>query len=369
MKKTILVYILVILAVGAGLSACRPKPAAESAAEKTEDASPTVVTLTPEAVKTAEIQTEPAVFRSATRTIHVPGEVIFNPKRLAHVTSRSTGRIEQLLSYPGDRVTRGQVLLSLYSQDFLATQADFLQAAQRLKRVVEDPAERATARSFYESAKNKLRVFDLPDAELAEVESSGSTLTLLPVRAPFDGTVIESVVTLGDYIQVGASLFRIADLSSVWADMQAYVKDLPAVHVGSDITLGISDLPGREFKGRIFQVGNTVDEKTRTIHVRVELKNEDGQLRPGMFVEADILASVKNNVLTVPGAAIQEFQNKKVVFVRVKNHTYAVRDVVVGASFEGYVEILKGLGEREAVATTGSFFLKSELLKKTLGED
>jgi membrane fusion protein, copper/silver efflux system len=368
-KKTIFVYPLVVLALGIGLCACAHKTAAESPAEKAGDASPSVVTLTPEAVKMADVQTEPAAFRPATRTIHVPGEVIFNPKRLVHVTARTAGRIERLAAYPGDRVTRGDVLLSLYSQEFLTAQAEFLQAVQRLKRFAEDPTERVAARSLYESAKSRLRILDLTDTELAEIESSGSILTLLPVRAPFDGTIIESAVTLGDSILVGASLFRIADLSTVWADMQAYEKDLPAVHIGSEITLAVSDLPGREFKGRLFQVGNTVDEKTRTVEVRVELANGDGHLRPGMFVEADIIAPLRDNVLMIPGAAIQEFQNKKVVFVRVKDSTYTVRDVVIGATFEGYVEILKGLSEKETVATTGSFFLKSELLKKTLGED
>jgi RND family efflux transporter MFP subunit len=369
MTRKEIVSTLALVTIVAGLSVCKPKPAEESPAGIAEEPAAMVVQLTPEALKTAGIRTEPALFRPAVRTIHVPGEIIFNPKRLSHVTARAAGRVEQLLAFPGDRVAKGQALLQLYSQEFLATQAEFLQASRSLKHTPEDAAERAPARSFYDSAKSKLRVLDLGDAEIEAIEASAALQTLLSVRAPLDGTVIESAVTSGDYLQIGASLFRMADLSNVWAEMKVYEKDLAAVREGLSVIFRASDFGGREFHGRLFQLGQIVDAKTRTIDARAELANQDGRLRPGMFVEADIIAPANEDVLAVPSSAIQEVQTRKVVFVLVQDQTFAVRDVTVGASYGGYVEILKGLAEKETVATTGSFFLKSELLKKTLGEN
>jgi len=348
---------------------CSSRTSTGEAIEAVEEKAASEVTLTAEAMKTAGIETTEAAFRPTTRKIHVPGEIIFNPKRLSHVTARSAGRIEQLLAYPGERVQKAQILLLLYAQDFLSVQAEYLQASERFKRLAGDPVERAAAQSLYESAKNKLRILDLTDEELAEVEKTGKLMTLLPVRTPLSGSIIESSLTSGDYVEVGASLFRIADLTTVWADVHIFEKDLATVRAGADVILQAGALPGREFRGRLFQIGNVIDEKTRTVEARAELPNGDGQLRPGMFAEADIVSPLMSSVLMVPRAAIQEFQNKQAVFVRTQSNTFAVRYVETGDAFDGYVEIVKGLSEKEPVAARGSFFLKSEILKKTLGED
>ena len=348
---------------------CSSRSSMGEASEAAEEKTVSEVTLSPEALKMAGIQTVEAVFRPTARTIHVPGEIIFNPKGMTHVTARSEGRIEQLLAYPGERVQKGQILLTLYTQDFLSVQAEYLQAAERFKRLSADPVEKGSAQPLYESAKNKLRIFGLGEEELAEVEKTRTLMTLLPVRAPLAGTIIESSLTSGDYVGVGASLYRIADLSTVWASVHVFEKDLPSARVGAVVVLHAGALPGREFKGRLFQIGSVLDDKTRTVEARVELANGDGQLRPGMFAEADIVSPLLGSVLTVPAASVQEFQNRKVIFIETRANTFAVRTVETGAALDGYVEILKGLSEKELVAAGGSFFLKSELLKKTLGEE
>jgi len=127
--------------------------------------------------------------------------------------------------------------------------------------------------------------------------------------------------------------------------------------------------PGRELKGRIFQIGSVVDDKTRTVEARIELANVDGRLKAGMYLEAEILPAADATALCVPGGAVLDLQNKKIVFVETSPRTFAPREVELGTSFDGYVEIVKGLKDREIVAVGGSFFLKSELLKKSFGED
>ena len=358
------------LALAAFLSTgCGTKSAEAPAAKPAPEAAPSTVTLTPEALKTAGIQTAAAEFRPTARTVRATGEILFNPKRVAHVTARTAGRIEKLFAYEGDRVQAGQVLLSFYSRDFLSLQAELLQALERSKREGLDDAERRSAQSLLDSARSRIRVLDVGEDELAVVEKSGRVMTLLPVRAPIGASVIESLVNAGDYMEAGLDLFRLADLSTVWVDLHIFEKDLAAVRPGCEASLRAAAFPGRTYTGRIFQLGSVLDEKTRTIAGRIDLANPGGDLRPGMYVDADIRAASEEKALLVPAAAIQDFLNKKVVFVRTAEGVFALREIEMGAAAGAFVEVRAGIKEGEAVATSGSFFLKSELLKKTLGED
>jgi len=112
-----------------------------------------------------------------------------------------------------------------------------------------------------------------------------------------------------------------------------------------------------------------VDEKTRTVEGLIELPNPTGELRPGLYIEAAIESPVEEKALFVPGAAVLDYENRQVVFIRTEENTFALRDVKKGRTEAGYIEILDGLKEKDVVATSGSFFLKSELLKKSLGEE
>lgn len=370
MKKTnLILWAGVILVIGLSLPGCRNHSAQEIKAEAAAESTPSSIRLTPEAVKTAGIQTAEAELRPVVWTIRAPGELIFNPRKLAHMTARTSGRIEQLFAYQGDKVYKDQTLLSLYSKDFLSLQAELLQALEQSKRLGAEPTERRTAQSLLDSARNRLRLLDATPEELAEIEKTGTIRSMLSVRAPITGNIIESLVNAGDFVEFGVDLFKIADLSTVWVDIHIFEKDLARVRIGCEAVIRVGAYPGREFKGRLFQVGNVVDEKTRTVEGRIELLNPDGQLKPGMYIDADILSSVEASSLFVPGAAVQDYQNKKVVFVRTGENAFALRQIETGISLDGFVEILKGLKEHELVATNGSFFLKSELLKKSLGEE
>jgi Cu(I)/Ag(I) efflux system membrane fusion protein len=362
--------LLAVTILALGSIACKPKASGEPAAPKpAEDGAPSSITLKPDAMKTAGIRTAAAETRSVTRTVRAVGEIAFNPKRTAHVNSRTPGRIEKLFAYQGDKVRAGQVLILFYSKDFASLQTELVQALERSKREGLDDAERRASVTLLDSARNRLRLLDLADDDLAGIEKTGQTMSLLPVRAPIDGTIIESLVNAGDYMDAGVDLFRIADLTSVWAELHVFEKDIASVRTGSEAVLRAAAFPGRIYAGRIFQLGGVLDEKTRTIEARIDLANPDGDLRPGMYVDADIRAPEAGKALFVPAEAVQDFQNKKIVFVRTAENTFAPRDVETGAPLGELLEIRKGLKEGDVVAAAGSFFLKSELLKKTLGED
>jgi Cu(I)/Ag(I) efflux system membrane fusion protein len=373
LSMTIHKYIPCLLAaaiIGLGSGACKPKAAEEPAAPKSaEEAAPSSITLKPEAMKTAGIRTGVAEIRPVAKTIRAVGEIAFNPKRTVHLPSRTPGRIEKLFAYQNDKVKAGQLLISFYSRDFLSFQTDLLQTLERSKREGLDDAERRASLNLLESSRNRLRLLDLGEDDLAGIEKSGQAMTLLPIRAPIDGTITESLVNAGDYMDAGLDLFRISDLSTVLANLRIFEKDIASVRTGSEAALRASAFPGRTYTGRIFQLGSVLDEKTRTIEARIDLPNPDGDLRPGMYVDADIRAPAGEKALFVPAEAVQDFLNKRVVFVRTAESSFTLRDVETGSPLGELIEIKRGLKEGEVVAAAGSFFLKSELLKKTLGRD
>jgi Cu(I)/Ag(I) efflux system membrane fusion protein len=360
---------LTILILGLAFQGCQKARNGEAEAPSGQEALPNTVTLSAEALKTAGIKVEPVQFRSAVQKIRVVGDIQFNAKKYAHITSRASGRIEDILAFPGDKVKQGQPLLNLYSTDFLSLQAELIQASERWKRLKGDDGEQATARALLDSVKRKLSLLNVADEELAEIEKARTIRPLLAVRAPFSGSIIEGSAVAGDYVELGGSLFKIADLSSLWACVHIYEKDLSLVRPGCSVVIRVGALPGEEFRGSLLLVGDVVDEKTRTIEGRVEVSNLPGKLKPGMYIEADIVSPVERKALFIPEAAIQDYDNKKIVFLRGGEITFLAREVTTGGASDGLIEITAGLKEGEIVVTGGSFLLKSEMLKKSLGEE
>ena len=360
---------LIVIIFGLTWPSCQKASTGAAEAPAEEESVPKAVTLTVEALKSANIRIEPAAFRVAGQTIKAVGEIEFNAKTYSHITSRSAGRIEEVFAFPGDRVKKGQVLHNFYSPDYLSLQAEFIQASERRRRLSADDAEQATAKALLDSVRRRLLVLGVGEEELAELEKIRIIQPLLSVWAPFSGSILESSAIVGDYVEFGVVLFKMADLSTLWAHTHIYEKDLPFVRPGCLVRVRVAALPGDEFPGRLLLVGDLVDEKTRTVEGRAEVPNPAGKLKPGMYIEADIVAPSDRRALFVPAAAVQDYENKKVVFVRSGEGTFSLREVSTGEAQNGFVEIRSGLKEGESVVTGGSFLLKSEMLKKSLGED
>jgi len=327
------------------------------------------IALSAEAAAAAGLKVEPAASRLFASRIPAVGNLEFNGRRLAHLTARASGRIERISSVRGDRVQDGQVLAEIYSPDYLALQAEFIQAAGRTRRFSGNADEAASAAAVLEGVRQRLLVVGATPAELEKLASSLTVRPLLAVRAAFAGTVVESAVVPGDFVEIGASLFRLADLTTLWARIRVFEKDLAALKSGGEAILRTQAYPGLEFRGRILLIGDIVDAAARTIEVRAEVPNPGNRLKAGMYVEARLAAEGERTVLAVPEAALQEISGRTVVFVRTAEGTFIRRDVEAGDRATGFAEILKGLAEGENVVTSGSFLLKSELLKGSLGDE
>ena len=334
-----------------------------------EAAAPSSVTLSPEAVAAADIRTEPAATRLLALRVAAAGEIEWNARRVVHITARTPGRLERVLVVRGDRVRESQLLAELYSPDYLTLQAEYVQAAARLKRHAGDPAEEGSARAFLAGARDRLRLLGVTDAEIETLGASSAPRPLLAVRAPLAGTVLESNVVAGDAAELGTSLFRLADPSSLWACLHIQERDLAAVKAGAEVALRTQAYPGEDFRGRLVLVGDVVESGTRTVEGRVEIGGGNVRLKPGMFVEATIASAGERPALVVPEAALQDDDGKPIVFVRTGERTFARREVRIGVRSGGAVEILEGLAEGETVVTSGSFLLKSEIRKGSLEDE
>lgn len=368
-SRSILWVLIAALSLG---GACRSKAAPEPAAQADEhdhaaEAAGTL-TLSAEAVKAADIRTEPAAVRAVARRITAPGELEWNPRRVARVTARAAGRLERVLAVRGDRVAAGALLAELFSPDFLTLQAEFLQAARRLARAAGHAAEEGPARAVLAGARERLTVLGLTGPEIDGLGAAAAPLPLLPVRAPLGGTVLESGAVPGDAVEPGASLFRLADPSTLWACLHIRENDLAAIRTGSEVVLRVQAYPGEEFSGRLTLIGDEVDPETRTVEGRVEIANPGRRLKAGMYVEGAAAAG-ERRALVVPETAVQDDEGRAIAFVRTGERTFARRAVKVGERFGGLVEVLEGLAAGEEVVTSGAFLLKSELGKASLEDE
>jgi RND family efflux transporter MFP subunit len=369
--RYIVLAALPVLILAAG---CRAKSASEAAAPAGEHAAgdpeiAVAVTLTAEAVAAADLRTELAAVRPVGRRFAAPGELEWNARRVVHLTARTAGRLERVAAVPGDRAREGQVLAELYSPDFLTLQAEYLQAAVRVKRHAGDAAEEAPARAVLDGARERLAILGLAAEEIAALDTTATPRPLLAVRAPLAGTVVESGVVAGDAVERGASLFRLADPSVLWACLHIREQDLGAVKTGVQVVLRTHAYPGEEFRGRLILVGDVVDAATRTVEGRVEVPNPGGRLKAGMYVDASAETGGERRALVVPEAAVQDDDGRPIVFVRTGERTFARREVRTGELFAGVVEILEGVAAGEAVVTSGGFLLRSEVRKASLGDD
>lgn len=355
------------------LGGCRAAQAPAEGSHSGEDggraeAPAGTVVLTPEAVAGGGIAVEPVRATEVARTIRALGELEFEARRLAGVSARASGRLERLAAYAGDRVAAGAVLAEIYSPDYLAAQAEVLQAAARVGRRTGQDDE-AASRAFLEASRRKLAPFGPTAAEIDALVAAGQVRPLLAVRAPLSGIILESKALAGASVEEGGDLFRLGDPSLLRASVHLMEGDLAWLRPGRDAAVVTQAYPGRVFHGRLVLIGAAMDPATRTVEGRIELPNPDGALKPGMFVEARLSTAERRSALTVPAAAVLELAGGRIVFVRSGPSTFLLRPVETGETLDGRVEILSGLAAGEAVVVAGGFLLKSEMMKASLGDE
>jgi len=326
--------------------------------------------LTPEAIKTAGVKVSELGPVKIENQLGVPGEIVLNPKKYYRLASRVPGRVEELLAYEGDRVKKGQVVAKLFSLQFMQEITELRLAKERWEKAEKlGQEEKATALLILNSVIEKLKILGIDPQEIEPLLSIGSqNMILFPVISPIDGQIITTKVFNGDNIETGTLLMEIANLDEVWIEVHVQEKDIRMINPGQKAVIRVNAYPDESFSGLITYVSPVMDNSTRTIKARITVDNKQGILRPGMYVEAKITIP-ETNLLAIPEEAVQEISGKKVVFIPESEGTYGIREVKTGEAIKGWLPIIDGLSAGDKYVCEGSFILKSELLKNTLGEE
>jgi Cu(I)/Ag(I) efflux system membrane fusion protein len=370
MKKTLGILLPAVL-IGSSLllfQGCTAKPGESQAGPPAGQATEGKVVLTADAARTAGIKTETVQVRTFHPAVKASGTVALNQKKYVKVTPRVIGRVEKVFAFEGDRVQAGQDLFWLWSPDLMAAQAEYLQILARVPTGEKPPAseDEKLHEGLLRSTEAKLKIMGFEDADLAALRTNRRALPVLAIRAPISGTVVEAEAAVGTAAETGTCLCAVADLTSLWVQVNVFEVDLASVEVGDKVELNVTAYPGEAFLGTLTLVGAFIDEATRTVKGRVEVANSAGRLKPGMFGEVRIIAKHPVTMLSVPERAVRTIAGKAVVFLPGPGGTFVRRDIRKGRTVEEYVEVLEGLKEGESVVTDGSFDIKAEMLKSTL---
>jgi Cu(I)/Ag(I) efflux system membrane fusion protein len=327
------------------------------------------VVLSQRARRLAQLRTQPVRRQGGTAAeVRLLGRVEPDESTQKAVTTWIGGRIDRLhVSTTGERVRKGQAIATLYSPEVYAAHQDLLTARTQVERLGDaSPSAASAARSALAAAEDRLRLLGVPDDELERMATAQRPRQSIAIRSPFSGTVIERVATEGAYVQTGSPLYRIADLSKLWIQLDAYESDLPRLEVGQEVSLQVEAVPGQSFEGRIAFVDPTLDPQRRTARVRVEVRNPDGLLRPGMFAEATVFTgqAADEAPLVIPASAPLFTGRRSVVYVEVADEAtlaYAPRTVRLGPRLGDVYPVVAGLSEGDRVVTRGAFALDADL--------
>ncbi|QDT96430.1 efflux RND transporter periplasmic adaptor subunit [Gimesia aquarii] len=362
-------------------------------------------------IQTAEVKSEPV-----STTIETIGMIQIDESRQATIAAYIDGRIERLFAdYTGVEVEKGDHLAVVYSPELFSAQIELLEARNALKNMTS--AALASVRQVQEklvtNSRQKLVELGMTETQINQLLSTGKAQSRLTIYAPIGGTVTEKLAEEGKYITAGEPIYRIANLSTVWLMMELYPEDASQIRFGQIVEAELQSLPGKKLKGRVVFIDPTVNPSRRTVGVRVEFRNDDGQLRPGDYAKAEITVPIgpqgkvydaelagkwispmhpqvirdkpgdcpicgmklvptsrygytdkpvsQPEALTVPRSAVLLAGDHSVVYVETKPGRFELRNVTLGPLLGNRAVILSGVKKGEKVATSGNFLIDSQM--------
>ncbi|NQT37766.1 MAG: efflux RND transporter periplasmic adaptor subunit, partial [Planctomycetes bacterium] len=240
------------------------------------------------AVKLAGIQTARVERRAVGRVVRMAGKIDHDETRLAQIVSRFPGYLERLyVDYTGMPVGQGEHLVDIYSPDLVVAQRELLQSLATYNRMT-TPQDRQMAMTMMQSVEKKIKLLGFSAEQIEEIKRGGAPTDRLTINSPITGIVIEKHATEGMYVQKGMRIYTIADLKHVWLYLDAYESDIAWIHRGQEVQFTTESYPGEVFTGEVTFIYPVLDDKTRTVKVRVNVPNEHMRLKPGMFARASI---------------------------------------------------------------------------------
>lgn len=360
-------------------------PAADRENQPHDDANDTVE-VDESMLRDLRITTQTVESRTAAERLSLLGELAVDQRRYAEVGAPVVARVLRVLAFEGDMVRRGGVLAELTSPDLGRARAEYESAqaratlartaldrvrglaAERIapaRQVQEAEAELGAAEAAVRSARASVTTFG---ADLAEGEMAvGSTFLL---RSPVAGAVIQQAAVVGQMLSPETPAFHIGDLSQLWLTVHAFERDAVRITPGTSARIALTALPGQDIAGTVRLVGRHVEPESRTVDVRIDVRNAQGVLRPGMTATAVVpVGDATGEVLAVPVTAVQRVRDAWCVFLPQSPGHFTIRRIGRGRDLGGEIEVLSGLTAGDTVVVEGAFLLKAQAEKGTAGHD
>ncbi len=307
--------------------------------------------LSEAALRLSEIQTSVVTTAAATRNLRLTGKVRPDETRISVATARFPGRIEALhVNFTGQAVKKGQSLASVYSPELLAAQRELVQTV----------GFQSTSPQLYQAARRKLQLWGLSETQIDLLARDDSGAVKFEIVAPRTGTVTQRLVAVGDYVQEGMPMFEVMDLGQLWIELDVYEADLAWIRMGAPVDISIAALPGDTFRGKVSFISPIIDPQTRVAVARIPLTNAGQRLKPGMFVTAQLEATLPSlaNALLIPRSAVLWTGDRAVVYVKQPNRSESVfmmREITLGSEAGAFYVVKEGLREGEELVTQGTF--------------
>ena len=334
-------------------------------ADEAEDQPEGTVRLDPTFVQRIGVRTAPVARRDIAQTIRTVGTLAHNDKQIAWINTKFDGWIENVaVNYLGETVEKGQVLFDIYSPQLVNTQTEYLHAIHYAERLdaaqFPDVAERA--HSLVESARARLRTWDVTDEQIATLEQQETPQRTLSVVSPVTGVVVEKMDEAldGMYVQPGMNLYKVADLTTIWVDVEIFEHQVEAMRIGQRAQVELPYVPGRPYTGFIRFLYPHFNQETRTMTVSIELANPDLMLRAGMYANVTFDIPVARNALTVPEEAVIRSGTRELVVVELSPGLFRVNEVTLGASGDGVFEVRDGVADGDRIVVSAQFLIDSE---------
>jgi len=343
------------------------QPAGQQAVspEQGEEEAPTVE-IPPEKQQLIGVKTVVAKVEPLQKIIRTVGIVQYDERKLATVNTKFEGWIEKLyVDYTGRYVRRGEPLAEIYSPELLATQQEFINVLQWVKKnkaVKNDTVSSMLAtdsRAIVEGARQRLRLMDISDDQINRIEQTGKPVRTLTIYSPASGYVVQKMAFQGMRVMPGEKLFDIADLSTVWILSDIFEYELPLIKIGEKALISLSYFPGREFSSTIDYVYPTIAGDTRSAKVRLTIPNPGNKLKPQMYTNVEVKINLGNK-LVIPDDAVLDAGKRQMVYVDKGEGNFEPREVRIGMRADGMVEVSSGLKAGERVASSANFLIDSE---------
>jgi Cu(I)/Ag(I) efflux system membrane fusion protein/cobalt-zinc-cadmium efflux system membrane fusion protein len=322
------------------------------------------IRIDPVTIQNMGIRTAPVVRKPITKTIRTFGNVTYDETRLVSVNTKFNGWIEKLhVDFLGERIKRGQPLFDIYSPELVTTQEEYLLALKQYRSLKDSPFVhvRDSAERLMAASRKRLQYWDMSDSQIRQLETTGQVRKAITIFSPSGGVVIQKNAMEGQFVKAGENQYQIADLSTVWVDVDIYEYELPYVKKGMPARMELSYVPGQRFEGEVLYIYPYLSKETRTARLRLAFSNTDFLFKPGMYANIRLEAELPGPNLVIPQEAVIDTGVRQVIFVSRGNGKFEPRAIKLGVEVNGHqYQVLKGLSEGEEIVISAQFMLDSE---------